>query len=279
MWGYVAPLRKDRKHPSYMGYYCALCRALRDEYGFIAQQALNYDCAFLAMLLGGVYDEEAATPSWCAVRPLVKRPVAPIGDAARFAAAANVLLASEKCRDEWNDEKSLKGRAGYAMLKGAERKARQNYPEMASVLASGLQTLSAKEKAGCAQMDEAADAFAALLGGVMALAGRAAHEKEPLYGIGYHLGKWIYLMDAWDDMEEDMKSRAYNVLLNQFPAQSAGEVRKEALERVRWNLSASLGEAHCASEWLVLGEKREAVNHVLGGICVGRQNAMLEEKN
>lgn len=279
MWGYIAPpALKKGSQPSFLGYYCALCHALWKDYGLLAQQTLSYDCAFMAMLIGGVYQEGAQAGRRCVMHPFSKRPVAPIAEAAHFAAAANVLLTANKCRDDWNDERSLKGRAGLALLGGAERRARRKYPEMARLIELNLEALSQCERSGCAQMDEAAHAFATLLGGMMALAGRGAHESEPLGGLGYNLGKWIYLLDAWDDMEKDQSKSSYNVLLRQFRGQSVQDIRALAYERVQWNLSHTLHEARCAAELMVLGEKRAAVDQVLAGICPARQEAVLGGK-
>ena len=45
---------------------------------------------------------------------------------------------------------------------------------------------------------------------------RAFYEKyseEDLKKIGFNIGKYIYILDAYEDLEKDEKSNAYNPLL------------------------------------------------------------------
>ncbi|MBR2870230.1 MAG: hypothetical protein IKB98_02465, partial [Clostridia bacterium] len=40
--------------------------------------------------------------------------------------------------------------------------------------------------------------------------------SEDLYLLSYNLGKWIYLIDALDDFDKDIKKQNYNVFVNSF---------------------------------------------------------------
>ena len=37
-----------------------------------------------------------------------------------------------------------------------------------------------------------------------------------LDGWSYNIGRWIYILDAWDDLADDIKSGSYNAILLQF---------------------------------------------------------------
>ena len=37
---------------------------------------------------------------------------------------------------------------------------------------------------------------------------------QTLYDLAYNLGKWIYLIDALDDFDKDVKTKNFNVLVN-----------------------------------------------------------------
>ncbi|MBR4880562.1 MAG: hypothetical protein IKU19_01430, partial [Clostridia bacterium] len=56
--------------------------------------------------------------------------------------------------------------------------------------------------------DKNAEVFGELLGEVFGYGTRNAE----LYNFGYHIGKWIYILDAADDFEKDKKSGEYNPL-------------------------------------------------------------------
>ena len=63
---------------------------------------------------------------------------------------------------------------------------------------------------------------------------------EALSEIGYHLGKWIYLIDAADDIEENIESGAYNPLLYRFNYDSASESASQFRERIAEPLNFNL---------------------------------------
>ena len=69
----------------------------------------------------------------------------------------------------------------------------------------------ALEKAGCREIDRPADTMGNMLSGII-LSGPVGDPavKVLLRSMGYHLGRWTYLVDAIDDREKDLKSGAYN---------------------------------------------------------------------
>ena len=109
----------------------------------------------------------------------------------------------------------LKYRLASALLRSAYRKARARRPDFDRGTQAHLTALGALEKDGCASLDAPADAFARLL----ALAAESIDDparRRVTEQLLYHLGRWVYLVDAADDLREDIKSGGYNPLALRF---------------------------------------------------------------
>ena len=213
MFGYVRPFRPELKCKDYDLYratYCGLCRCLRRRYGLIAPMLLNFDFTFLALLLWE--PEETFTPcrGRCHGNPLRKLPMCPDSPALELAADESVVLSWWKLRDSVRDDGffgGLPARALSVLLGPAYRKAARRCPEFDRTVRACLEELTALEKENCPSLDRTADAFARLLRGAAPGGGERGRVLEQLL---YHLGRWIYLADARDDLEEDKLSGRYN---------------------------------------------------------------------
>ena len=67
-----------------------------------------------------------------------------------------------------------------------------------------------------------------------------ASTSETLSKIGYHMGKWIYLMDAIDDVKENIASGAYNPLIYRFDYDNSSETPEEFRKRIEAPLKFNL---------------------------------------
>lgn len=74
----------------------------------------------------------------------------------------------------------------------------------------------------------------------------------------YHIGRWIYLVDAWDDLEEDRRTGAYNPILIRFDGRP-----EEGRETMRTTLRHSLNLARSAMALLELGHWQGTVENIL----------------
>lgn len=214
MFGYVLPFQdelKVRELREYRAYYCGLCRCLKEGYGFTGQLSLNYDMAFLGMLLTALYEPDVLVQDIrCIAHPahkhLVKRSVY-----LKYAADMNILLSYFKCKDDWNDEhKILKAMYGKMLLLKAKRVSRE-YPGKAEVIKDGLARLAEAEKSNCANIDYVAGCFGDICASVFVYCND--EWAEDLKRMGFFLGKFIYLMDAYEDMDKDRKKHCYNPFL------------------------------------------------------------------
>lgn len=250
MFGYVRPFRPELKCKDYDLYkatYCGLCRCLRRRYGLIAPMFLNFDFTFLALLLWE--PEETFTPcrGRCHVDPLRKLPMCPDSPALELAADESVVLSWWKLRDSVRDNGffgGLPARTLSVLLGPAYRKAARRRPEFDRTVRGCLEELTALEKESCPSLDRTADAFARLLRGAAPDDGERGRVLSQLL---YHLGRWIYLADARDDLEEDKLSGRYNPVAARYgPKGDDGALRltmDNSLELV--GAALQLGEFGC----------------------------------
>ena len=217
MFGYIVvnkPELKVREFDRYQEYYCGLCHALKDEYGQLGRFCLSYDMTFLAILLCGLYEPELARhDDMCPLHPMQKRPYLS-ADIFKYVADMNVILMYYKCLDDWEDEKKA-GRGLYALsLKKAMENLRERYPDKCKKIAKLLRKNSEAEKAfaGRKLTSRALDYLSGLSGKMLAevFAMKDDEWNDELRKLGFYLGKFIYLSDAYADMEEDDKKGRFN---------------------------------------------------------------------
>ena len=217
MFGYITPFvpeLKMRDNELYRAYYCGLCRAL-GRYGLGSKLSLTYDGAFAAALLTAA---AGAEPEFerrsCAMHPTRGRvPTVKEGPVIDYCAAVCVLLAKYKLLDDARDGRPLR-RALEPAIAGGCRRAAKKYPEAERVLKEGLARLGGIESAPECDADAAPLAFGEVLGGLFAACPNLADAQKPLlYELGRKLGGYIYITDAWDDLEEDRRRGGYNIFL------------------------------------------------------------------
>lgn len=215
MFGYVRPKVSElrvRDKLRYDAWYCGLCCCLGRDYGLAARICLSYDCTFLALTLSSANEFPVlAENRHCPFNPLGrKRPIiiAP-SPAMDFAAAACILLANYKLDDDIHDGKKLRILAKFP-LHSSVKKARKRYPELDKLIASKLGELSLIERAKTNSVDAPANAFGSLLSGLPSLAPINKRMQPVLAEMFFHLGRYIYLLDAWDDKEADEAKGLYN---------------------------------------------------------------------
>lgn len=266
MFGYVLPRRdklSDTDHARYRAAYCGLCRNLKLRYGFRARFLVNYDMTFLYFLL---QEGEAKQPErcFCPARPFCKKDCLPQDGAMDYATDLSVLLSCWKLRDARRDDGFFKRMAAglclrlyqKAFRKAAEAREREN-----RVFAEQLARLNELEDRRCESIDRAADAFATLL---KACAGYDTDEalrrtKELLL---YHVGRYLYLTDALEDLPKDNKSGAYNPLRYRYALQD-GALTQADQEQFLETVDASISMAASALELLPETADRTILHNII----------------
>ena len=226
----LAPGEMDR----YREVYCGVCHSLKDQSGQLCRMALTYDMTFLALLLNSLYEPaERKAAERCAAHPTKPQPFA-TSECTEYAADATVVLAYHKLLDDWNDDGKISRRAAAGLLRSAYREASGRRPSMARAVEKGMADIRAIEQAKSASLDEAANRFGLLLGEVFAY--RDDFWKRDLTALGAYLGKFVYLMDAVMDFDDDVKSGSYNPLVE---AGAAPGDMEEALRMIAARAAAA----------------------------------------
>lgn len=208
MYGYIVvdqPELKFREFDKYRSYYCGLCDSLAEAHGLKGQISLSYDMTFLVILLTGLYEPETIySEERCVTHPLRKHPVRRnvVSD---YVADMNVLLTYYKCMDDWYDEKKVLKRTYAGVLKRDIKKLEKKYPQKAEIIRKSLSKLSEYEKAQETNIDKPAEQFGILLGEVAAM--KDDEWSDELRVLGNNLGRFIYLLDAYDDLEKMRKEQ------------------------------------------------------------------------
>lgn len=279
MFGYVRPSQarlSEADKRRFGAAYCGLCRTLKERYGTAAQFILNYDFTFLAVLLSGPEEPEAAHGG-CLAHPVQGRDYYPENAALELAADCSVILAWWQLQDAIQDQKgpkSVKYRAAAGALCGAYRRARELRPAFDRSTREHLEQLSRLEQEQCSSMDQAADAFALLLQEIGCQVDEPVKARV-LEQLFYHLGRWIYLVDAADDLQQDFADGSYNPLIKRFSLKS-GLLTEEAREALILSLDHSVRLMAAAYELWDFGVWSQIIRSTLyeGLFCVGK--AVLE---
>ena len=211
MFGYVVlnkPEIKFKDFDLYRSFYCGLCRELKEKYGISGQISLTYDMTFVVILLSALYEPDTKKDSTrCIIHPVRKQPVRR-NEVTEYAADMNVLLTYYKCRDDWEDEKKVTALGYSKVLHGKVRELNQKYPGKAQRIQQLLRELSEMEKAGERDIDKMSGCFGKIMEEIFAW--KQDVWEKTLRRMGFFLGKFIYLLDAYDDVEEDIKNNNYN---------------------------------------------------------------------
>lgn len=230
MFGYVRIRKAEllvRQYEDYGGVYCSLCRRLGRDYGVLSRLFLNYDCTFysLVFLAAAQPPCPAAQKGRCVVNPL-KRCVFFDERQKIFegAAAFTVLLTYYKIRDDLADSgfwRSLPRRLALPAAALAKRKAEKRFPALGRRVRGAMESQSEVERLPQPGIDQCAEPTAGLLAEFFSSEEFSGIQPESSCGrvlrqVGYYLGRWTYLMDAADDLEEDIRSGAFNPLARKF---------------------------------------------------------------
>ena len=241
MFGYIRlqkPESKIREYEYYRATYCGLCRSLGKCTGQCSRLMLSYDMAFMVLVrltLAGI--RPTVRRGRCLVHPLRRRPMVKPAKGSEedrifsLCACATVLLSYHKLRDDITDEHGgLRLRAAVLrpLISPLRRRASKQYADLEALICDRLEALSLWERGNEASVDRPAEIFGELLAGVLSY-GLDGPQKRIALQIGMHVGKWVYLADAVDDYEEDVRRGRYNPLIRVYGENFDQEARQALL--------------------------------------------------
>ena len=257
MFGYIIvnkPEMKFKEFDLYQSYYCGLCRSLKENYGKSGQITLSYDMTFMILLLTSLYEPKTQVSlQKCVIHPFTKHPTR-INACSSYGADMNLLLSYYKCLDDWLDEHKIGKRAMAMFLHGRFKQVTAKYPQKEKVIREQMAQIRRCEKEQSSNLDQTAGYFGKIMAEVFAW--RQDEWEAELRRMGFFLGKFIYLMDAYEDLEQDQKTGNYNVFLS-ISQQPDFEQQTERI------LSMMMAECSRAFERLPIVENTEILRNIL----------------
>ena len=211
MFGYVLINKEELKfkeYDVYKSYYCGLCQTLNNRSGRFAQLTLNYDMTFLQLLLTGLYEPKTKLENFrCKIHPF-KKSVKRSNEITDYIADMNLFLAYLNCIDDWEDEKKLSRKIYTIIVKNKVKKIKKQYPEKTAKLEAILKKSSKYEKKKEYDIDKISSYSGELMSELFLY--KEDEWKQTLSRMGFFLGKYIYIIDAYEDIEKDLKKGNYN---------------------------------------------------------------------
>lgn len=235
LFGYIRPHKPELKikdYETYRSVYCGLCKELGRLFGPFARMTLNYDFTFLALLQLGLTDAPTCSSRQrCMMHPFNKRLCCHSNESLRLTACAAMLMVFYKNRDNFDDggiwEKGV-SLLLHPFLLCAKRRADKLYPELNNVLKNLMNHQKLLERQGCQSVDEAANPTANALSSICEMLSDDERQRRVLSRFGYLLGRWIYLIDALDDLDDDLKHKRYNPFIYSLKDEPIETIKSEA---------------------------------------------------
>ncbi len=266
MFGYVRihkPELKVKEYELYKAVYCSLCRELGRHYGFLSRLTLSYDFTFLALLSMSMTDGcDGFERKRCAFNPLKKCNYCKNAEAQKMPSAAAMIMLYYKLKDNIKDEKGLKKIGFYFLLpffSVARKKAAREYPDIEKIVSDYIAEQERLEAEGCESLDEVSDATAKALSRLLMLCNEDEIQKRVLERIGYCIGRYIYILDAACDLEEDIKRNRYNVLKNNASEDIAEYIKERAVPQLYF----CVNEAGKAFELLDIKKYKTVLGNII----------------
>lgn len=272
MFGYIRINKMDltfREFDYYKGYYCGLCKYLKENHGEVSRLSLNYDITFLIVILTALYKLDSdITYERCIANP-IKKKMRIVNEITEYAASMNILLSYYKLEDNLYDDNGIKDKLAYILYKGKLKKAYEKYPQKAEYIKQQLGNLRELEKQKSKSIDKVSNTFGNLMGEIFVF--KKDEYEQNLRNIGFNLGKYIYILDAYEDLEEDNKKGRYNPFIDYI------DKKEELKNKVDRLISMSLGMATKNIEQLNLEFNKSIIDNIIYSGVYLRYKSILEK--
>ncbi len=253
MFGYVradTPYLYIKDDNLYRAMYCGVCKGIGQVCGQAARMGLSYDVTFLSVILHNIAGIDVEIKkSHCVTHCIRSRQMAEVDELTRRLGALNTVLVYYKCTDDIQD--GDRGRGKRLWFRSGFKKVKKRYPEIERIVRENLAEQERIEKQNADSIDRAAHSTATMLAQFSdyALGDKAT---PATYNLLYAVGKWIYLIDALDDYDKDVKKGAYNPFLLAYRATckkellqgKSGEEIEFAFHALFYDIRDNLSQIH-----------------------------------
>ncbi len=285
MFGYVIPDKMNmfmKDYYNYKAYYCGLCKRIGIDCGQLMRISTNYDMVFFDMFCHAVME---VSPKYhdepCILSPK-KKTVVKGDELTDKVVDINTLLMYYKLLDDKLDSKKAdiaKGVARSLVVSGKYKKAKKNFPELDNLFASEYERLRDMEKQGTFSIDMLADPFANMLSqsAKSVLCDKCSSDIENMF---YYLGKWVYIIDAVDDVEKDFKNKEFNPFFVGYNYQNQDKFFEDKGKELEFLLMSSYNAIKNAYKNIELKFNEGAITNILWyGILMRTQDVLGRKGN
>ncbi len=268
MFGYIKPFKPEMRiyeFEIYKSVYCSLCKSLGKNYGFFSRLMLSYDCTFLILLDLALKNECINfNKGHCVFNPLKKCNYCDYTKASfKFAGAVCIILSYHKINDEIKDSKFFKKILAIAIKPFfwlSYKKARSEFNYVDVIVSNMMDAQSEIENDKNASIDESALPSAEMLSELLALLSDDYKIQRILRDFGYFVGRWIYLVDACDDLDKDIKGENFNPFLINYKDMIDDEDISKHLNQV---LNQTLYRANIAYNLLPIYNFKNILDNIM----------------
>ena len=217
MFGYVLPDKPNmfmKDYAQYRAFYCGLCKSIGKSCNQVMRFTTNYDITFLNVLYHAIFDVDVEIKEeTCILGPFKKKPIVKDDEYTQVIVDVNNILGHYKCVDDIKDNKSAsKWMFDKLILKKHYKRAKVNLEKIDKIVSKGYDKLRDLEKEGCKSVDKVSDPFANIMKGIAKELFKEKYD-DSIGDMMYALGKWVYIVDAIDDIDEDYKDKKFNLFL------------------------------------------------------------------
>lgn len=272
MFGYIVvdkPSLRIREYDYYRATYCGLCHTLGHCTGCLSRMTLSYDVTFFVLVREMLTEEKVEfVEKRCIRHPIKKINTVKINPTMEYSACIGSRLAYGKIEDNVNDEKGIKqfvAKVCQVVFKKMDEKSLEQIPEMSNFIEKKLDLISQIEKAHTPSIDAPAEVFGDMVAGLLSFE-LEGEKKLIAEKIGKRIGRWIYIVDAFDDYEADRKSGSYNPFVELY---SGKDFSNDDLISISKMLEAELALAFSAIELLDDDEDKNRSEIVKNILCLG----------
>lgn len=265
MFGYIRIRKDDLKFRDFRTYkqkYCTLCHFLGKNYGLIYSTITSYDIVFLILSLENFEEAIYSIKFRCPINPVKKMNANISEQVMEYSAFINYYLAVLKLEDDVVDDKSFlkKIMVKLFMYNSKYNTMKNVFGDRWAVMSNLIDHVNSLEISN-ANFDVLTNSFGEFFAEIFTLFVdyyqiNSAESYDSFYSLYFNMGKWIYIMDAYDDYNEDIEAGKFNLLKNIMQEDySINKIKAhKKIYTINEMLIYKMREAYCQIKWNKYGE-------------------------
>lgn len=273
MFGYIKPFKPDLRiyeFSYYKSIYCSLCREIKENFGTLYTLGLNYDFVFLSLLKMSLMNEkDTFVNSRCTFNPLQKKYIMK-NESITFSSYVFILATKYKLYDDKldNDFRSKMISNFTFPFVNIKYKLILDEFEYFYILDKVFRWYTLKQKylenKKVSNIDLISHPSSVCYANILRLISNDSNHSRILYRMGYFLGRWIYLIDAIDDLSNDLKNNNYNPFIYKYNLLKKDNINfNDIYNESKLILNLTLGELINSYNLLNIKYNKEILDNII----------------